>query len=301
MSSSASTGISTTASTLNAMAVTSSVNNLERHSLSWSPQGTKLTKIDKLFDLSDRVALVTGGGGLYGRPISTALAEAGATVIIASRDQARCERLAAELQGTGLKASSVALDLADEASIQRVKREIEQAFGRLDVLVNGAVHRQGLDTMRTNSADWQATSRVNSLGLFLITQACIELMVPRSSGSIINISSIYGVVGPTFSIYGATGMTSPAFYAYDKGGMIAFTRYLASEYGPRGIRVNSISPGGLFDEQPQEFVRNYTALTPLGRMASTDDIKGAVVFLASDASGYVTGVNLMVDGGWTAH
>ena len=247
------------------------------------------------------MAVVTGGGGLYGRPISTALAEAGAHVVIASRDQKRREQIAAELRDSGCKASAAPLDLGDEASIRGLKDHLKSTFGQVDVLVNGSVHRQGLDTARTTSADWQATSRINSLGLFLITKACIELMLPRSSGSIINIASIYGVVGPDFPIYGSTGMTSPAFYSYDKGGMIAFTRYLACEYGPRGIRVNAISPGGLFDDQPEEFVRNYTARTPLGRMASTDDIKGAVVFLASDASAFVTGVNLMVDGGWTAH
>jgi NAD(P)-dependent dehydrogenase (short-subunit alcohol dehydrogenase family) len=260
-----------------------------------------LTHLKKLFDLSGRVALVTGGGGLYGRPISSALAEAGARVVIASRDLSRCEQLAAELQDMGLQASGAELDLADEASIDRLMKQLAQSFGRIDILVNGAVHRQGLDTTRTDSADWQATSRVNSLGLFLITKACLELMLPQSSGSIINIASIYGVVGPDFPIYGDTGMTSPAFYSYDKGGMIAFTRYLACEYGPRGIRVNSVSPGGLLDDQPEEFVRNYKARTPLGRMAEADDIKGAVVFLASDASAYVTGTNLMVDGGWTAH
>lgn len=260
-----------------------------------------MTHLDKLFDLSGRIALVTGGGGLYGRPISTALAEAGAHVVVASRDLGRCEQLAAQLRSSGHEATSLTLDLAEEASINRLQEELDARFGRLDVLVNGAVHRQGLDTIRTQRADWEATSRINSLGLFLVTKACVELMLRHSSGSIINIASIYGVVGPDFPIYGATGMTSPAFYSYDKGGMIAFTRYLACEYGPRGIRVNSISPGGLFDEQPEEFVRNYIARTPLGRMATADDVKGAIVFLASDASAFVTGVNLMVDGGWTAH
>lgn len=260
-----------------------------------------LASLKELFDLSHRVVVITGGAGLYGRPMSTALAEAGAHVVIASRDVARCEQLAKEIRGSGLQALSAHLDVGDERSIDSFKQHMATTFGRVDVLVNGAVHRQGLDTQRTESADWKATSQVNSLGLFLVTKACIELMLPRSAGSIINIASIYGVVGPDFPVYGSTGMTSPAFYSYDKGGMIAFTRYLACEYGPNGIRVNSISPGGLLDDQPQEFVRNYTARTPLGRMATVDDIKGAVVFLASDASAFVTGVNLMVDGGWTAH
>jgi NAD(P)-dependent dehydrogenase (short-subunit alcohol dehydrogenase family) len=298
----ASAGNSNLASASMAMAAAGTVNNLQRRSLWHRPAvGDELRKLDELFDLSGRVAVVTGGGGLYGRPISTALAEAGAHVVIASRDAARREQIAADLRESGLKASAAHLDLADEGSIDGLAQELGRTFGRVDILVNGAVHRQGLDTMRTQSVDWQATSRVNSLGLFLITKTCLELMLPQASGSIINIASIYGVVGPDFSIYGTTGMTSPAFYAYDKGGMIALTRYLACEYGPRGIRVNSISPGGLLEEQPEEFVRNYKSRTPLGRMAEVDDIKGAVVYLASDASAYVTGTNLMVDGGWTAH
>ena len=125
-------------------------------------------------------------------------------------------------------------------------------------------------------------------------------MARQGSGSIVNVSSIYGVVGPDFSVYGDTGMTTPPSYAYDKGGMIAFTRYLATYLGPRGVRVNSLTLGGLYTEQDERFVREYVARTPLRRMAGPDDVKGAVVFLASDASAYVTGTNLVVDGGWTA-
>ena len=256
--------------------------------------------LDKLFDLSGRVAVVTGGAGLYGRPMCLALAQAGAHVVVASRDESRCKAFAAELSDFGLEATGLALDQGDEESVHRFQQGLKSRLGQLDVLVNGAIHRQGGDIEGTSTSDWEATSRVNSKGLFAVTKACLELMVEQGSGSIINIASIYGVVGPDFAIYGDTGMTTPAFYAYDKGGMISFTRYLACLYGPAGIRVNCISPGGLYTNQPEEFVTNYRSRTPLGRMATVDDIKGAVVFLAAEASAFVTGINLLVDGGWTA-
>lgn len=253
------------------------------------------------FDLSGRVAVVTGGAGLYGQPMCHALSEAGAHVVVASRDGERCAAVAAEIMSAGGAATGMVLDQSSEASVERFREEFEGRFDRLDILVNGAIHRQGGDMSGTSWTDWAATSATNSLGLFAITKTCAELMVRQGSGSIINIGSIYGVVGPDFKIYGDTGMTNPAFYAYDKGGMISFTRYLACLYGPSGVRVNCISPGGLYTDQPEEFVNNYNSRTPLGRMATVDDIKGAVVFLAADASSFVTGINLLVDGGWTAH
>jgi len=255
-----------------------------------------------LADLTGRVAIVTGGAGLYGRHIGAALAEAGAHVVVTSRDAGACEAAASALRERGLAASSHPLDAADEASIRALRDAVVAAHGRIDVLVNGAVHRQGGDPDHTSAADWAATSHVNSTGLFLTIRYVAEQMVAQRSGSIVNIGSIYGVVGPTFDIYAGTGMTSPAFYAYDKGGMVNLTRYLACYYGPHGVRVNCLSPGGLrSDGQPAEFLAAYRAATPLGRLAGPEDIKGPVLFLASDAAQYVTGVNLMVDGGWTAH
>jgi len=258
--------------------------------------------VDQLYRLDGKVAVVTGGAGLYGRHICAALAEAGAHVVVTSRDEVACTDAADELRGRGFSASSHRLDQADECSIVELRDAVVAGCGRIDILVNGSVHRQGSDPDRTSAADWAATSQVNSTGLFLLTKAVGEQMVAQRSGSIINIGSIYGVVGPTFDIYAGTEMTSPAFYAFDKGGMVNLTRYLACFYGPHGIRVNCVSPGGLrTPDQPEPFLRNYRAATPLRRLAGPDDIKGPIVFLASDAAGYVTGVNLMVDGGWTAH
>lgn len=257
---------------------------------------------DGMFSLTGHVAIITGGAGLYGRHIAQALAEAGAHVVLAARGIDACEETAEQLRSQGLEASALPLDLTREDSIRALRDDVVRSFGRIDVLVNNAVARAGGDMSHTTREQWTTTSTVNSTGLFLITRDVGEQMVAQRSGSIINIASIYGIVGPDFSLYGDTGMTNPAFYSYDKGGMISFTRYLAAFYAPAGIRVNCLSPGGLATpDQPAEFVRNYEARVPLGRLAGADDIKGPVVFLASAASAYVTGVNIPVDGGWTAH
>lgn len=251
--------------------------------------------------LAGRVAIVSGAAGLYGRHISDALAVAGAHVVLAARDVAACQAVADALAERRLSAEAASLDLASEESIVALTAGVTERHGRIDVLVNNAVARAGLDIPRTTAGDWDTTSAVNSRGLFLITREVGEVMVAAGSGSIVNIGSMYGMVGPDFGIYGSTGMTSPAFYAYDKGGMIGFTRYAASFYGRQGIRVNCLSPGGLETEDHNpEFLANYRARVPLGRLADHDDIKGPVVFLASDASRYITGANIPVDGGWTA-
>lgn len=251
------------------------------------------------FRLDGRIAVVTGGSGLYGVHLCRALAQAGATVITTSRDRGSAERTAAGLAGEGLTVEGGVLDLADEASITQFHRQVLDRHGRIDVLVNNAVHRQGGGITQTGAADWAATSQVNSLGTFLLTKAVTGSMVAQGSGSVINIGSIYGLVAPDFSIYAGTDMTTPAFYAYDKAGMVGITRYLAAALGPHGVRVNCVAPGGMEGDQPGEFQQAYVQRTPLRRMARGTDICGATVFLASEAAGYVTGAVLPVDGGWT--
>jgi NAD(P)-dependent dehydrogenase (short-subunit alcohol dehydrogenase family) len=173
--------------------------------------------------------------------------------------------------------------------------------GKLDILINNAVARGGKDLLGTTAIEWQEVMKVNSTGLFLACQILSEPMRLNQSGSIINVASIYGVVGPDFSIYKGTRMTNSASYAFAKGGMINLTRYLASLFAPHNIRVNCLSPGGLrTEDMPDAFVENYCRRTLLGRMAEADDIKGPTVFLASEASRYITGQNIIVDGGWTA-
>ena len=251
------------------------------------------------FNLKGRIALVTGGAGLYGSTISTALGEAGANVVIASRNLNKCEKVAKELRSKNLDVIAMSLDLSVKDSIAALKDKIINTYGKIDILFNNAVARKGGSMKTMTAEEWEETMKINSTGLFLCSKIFIEEMIKGKSGSVTNISSIYGVVGPNFGIYGNTDMTSPADYSFAKGGMIAFTKYLATYYAKYNIRVNCISPGGLFTNQPREFVNNYIKRTPLARMANKNDLKGAAVFLASDASAYITGHNLVVDGGWT--
>lgn len=259
----------------------------------------------KLFRLDGKIAIVTGGAGYFGKPISQGLAEAGAQVIIASRDELRCRDLAAELRENGLKADGLSLDLADEHSIESFKDQVIRKYGRIDVLVNNAVSRQGMkDLEQLSKKDIEDAQLINVTGLMLLTKSIVGVMRDRQAGNIINISSIQGVVGPNFPVYGATGMSSPVNYTFDKWGMVGFTKWLANYYGKFNIRANCISPGGYGpglegNQEKLEFMENYKRLTPLGRFAEDGDIKGPVIFLASDASAYVTGHNLLVDGGWT--
>lgn len=260
----------------------------------------------KSFGLTGRVCIVTGGAGLYGKPIASALAEAGGLVIIASRNEEKCQAEADELVARGFQAVGMRLDLGDEEDITRFVDAVIERHGQVDVLVNNAVSRAGFKTLDDmNKSDWEAAQQVNSTGLMLITKHVVRHMADCRKGSIINIGSIQGVVGPNFPVYGDTGMTSPVNYTYDKSAMVGFTKWLANYYGKFGIRANCISPGGYGPGVEQQygenvFVDNYKRLTPLGRFADESDIKGPIVFLASDASSYVTGHNLLVDGGWTS-
>lgn len=256
------------------------------------------------FSLKGRVALVTAGAGpLFGRSISTALAEAGATVITASRSRDRNEAFAAEMRGLGYDALGLDFDLENLSSIDALHSEIQSRFGRLDVLVNSALSRDGhigpFDTQTPET--WQHAAQGDLAGLFRNCQRAVEAMQRQSSGSIINIASIYGVVSNDPALYEGTSMVQPPTYNFVKAGMINFTRYLACYYGESGIRANCVSPGGYFNNQPARFVERYAERVPLGRMMGHEDLQGAVVFLASDASAYVTGHNLLVDGGWTCH
>lgn len=262
--------------------------------------------INRLFTLIDKVVLITGGYGLFGKPMSRALAEAGAKVIIASRNAALCEEYSKELRSAGLDTHGYGLDLSCESSIKEVVGQIVEEFGQIDILVNNAVSRDGFKNLADMSKEeWENAQRINSTGTMLLTQAVLSDMQKRGSGNIINIGSIQSVVGPNFEVYGQTGMTSPVNYTYDKWAIVGFTKWIANYYGKYGIRANCLSPGGYgpgvansFGET--EFTQNYRRLTPMGRFADDKDIMGPIIFLASDASSYMTGHNLVVDGGWSS-
>jgi NAD(P)-dependent dehydrogenase (short-subunit alcohol dehydrogenase family) len=255
------------------------------------------------FSLKGKIALVTAGSGpLFGSSISRGLAEAGATLIVASRSLERNEAFAVELRQAGHDVHARELDICEPESIRRLHEAVIERFGRLDVLVNSALTRDGhAGRLEDQSPEvWSRAAAGDFSGLFLLCQLFVAGMARQGRGSIINISSIYGVVSNDPTLYEGTDMVQPPTYNFVKAGMINFTRYLACYYGKLGVRANTISPGGYFDHQPEPFLSAYCRRVPIGRMLGPDDIQGAVVFLASDASQYVTGANLMVDGGWTA-
>ncbi len=254
------------------------------------------------FSLRGRVALLTGGAGLYGRQIAEALAEAGAITYIASRNVAELEKVAGRLRAAGGDVTALPLDLEDEPSIHALIAEIARRSERLDILVNNAVTRCACSGWDLPMEAFDKSLHVNASALFCLTRLAAEQMKKAHGGSVINIGSYMGLRGPDPLNYAGTDMmANPSpIYFYEKGGMANFTRFAASVLGPFKIRVNAIHPGGLFANQPEAFVRNYSANTMLGRLADETDLKGAVVFLASDASRYLTGTNIPVDGGYTA-
>jgi len=255
------------------------------------------------FSLRGRVALMTGGAGLYGRQIVAALAEAGAETYIASRNLAALEEVAQAHRAKGENVTALQYDQADEGSILALRDEILKRSGQVDVLVNNAVLRPMKKGYSDDAARFAESMHVNATGLFIITRAFGDAMAERNKGgSIINIGSIQGMIGPDPTIYRGTEMSGfyPDYF-FHKGGMINFTRFIASYYGDKGIRCNCLSPGGFLTPQmPEAFVRQYSDRTFLGRLADDTDLKGAIAFLASDASVYVTGANIPVDGGYTA-
>lgn len=251
------------------------------------------------FNLSGKTALVTGGSGLFGRQITEALAQAGARTFIASRQADANERFAGQCRDLGLHVMATSLDQSDEGSIEELKQRLIGETGSVDILVNNAVLRT-MAGWSSPTADFAKSMAVNATGFFAMTRTFGDHMAECGGGSIINIGSIQGSIGPDFSLYRDLGWETPPDYYFHKGGMLNFTRFAASKLGPRGVRVNTISPGGFLADQDPRFIERYEAKTMLGRMANDHDLQGAVVFLASDASAYITGANLFVDGGYTA-
>lgn len=265
--------------------------------------------------LHNRVAVVTGALGLLGRHHCDALAQAGANVVVTDLDEKVCAIAASNLERAhdGRHCIGVACDITDAASVETLRRRTMEEFGRCDVLVNNAAINDMFENPATSGdmsrfenyplTMFKASLEVNVLGMFLCSQILGGEMSKAGAGSIVNIASTYGMVAPDQSIYRRPDGTQQFFkspsYPVTKGAVIAFTRYLAAYWGPSGVRVNALSPGGVRNGQEEYFVQNYSARTPLGRMAEPGDFRGALVFLASDASSYMTGANLVVDGGWT--
>ena len=257
-------------------------------------------------DLTGRVVVVTGGAGHVGSACSDALAELGASVVVLDRKPEACARVADRLSSEfGVSCLPLAQDLADEGAVRKVPATVIDRFGRIDALVNcaalvGASELEGwaVPFENQNVATWRCALEINLTSPFVLAQTCAPALTRSGHGSIVNIGTIYGIVGPRMSLYDGTGLGNPAAYAASKGGLLQLTRWLATTLAP-GVRVNAISPGGIRRDQPELFVDRYVEQTPLGRMATEEDLKGAVAYLVGDASGYVTGQNLIVDGGWT--
>jgi NAD(P)-dependent dehydrogenase (short-subunit alcohol dehydrogenase family) len=264
-----------------------------------------------LFSLENKTAIVTGACGLLGREHCAALAGAGANVVVTDLDREACEGLAA---GLGPKHLAIGLDVTDPASLRAAARKVLDRYDRIDVLVNNAAindqfENPALATEQSMFENyplemWDRSWKVNVSGVFLCSQVFGSVMADRRSGSIINIASTYGIVAPDQRIYrneaGEQAFYKSPAYPVTKSAVIGFTKFLASYWGARQVRVNAISPGGVENNQDGFFKSNYAGKTLLGRMASRQDYHGAIVFLASDASAYMTGANLVVDGGWTA-
>lgn len=253
------------------------------------------------FSLKGKTAVVTGGRGLYGRQIAIALALAGAKTYIASTSTDELEKAAQEMREEGCDVTALYVDLGDEKSILALKDEVIKREGRVDILVNNAVTRP-MKSWDDTAANFAESMKVNATGLFIITRAFGNAMAEAGSGSIINIGSIQGMVGADAALYEGLGITGfiPDYF-FHKGGAINFTRFAASYYGKNNVRCNCVCPGGIRSSRTSdEFVKRYSDRTLLGRMAGPDDLMGIIIFLASDASLYITGANIPVDGGYTA-
>lgn len=274
-----------------------------------------MTTIFDQFDLRGRVILITGGAGLLGREYAPAMAQAGAHVIVADLDgDAAATVAAAVTDSSGNQALGLAVDVTNKDSVQAAVQQVRSTFGRIDGLVNNAALNPKIEgggaMEHVNTFEdfplelWNQSLAVNMTGMFLCAQAVAPAML-EGGGAIVNISSTYGVVAPDQSLYAHDDpdrprTIKPVTYAVTKSAVLGLTRYLAAYWGEQKIRVNTLTPGGVLNGQDDDFVQRYSARTILGRMADRHEYCGALLFLLSDASSYMTGSNLIVDGGWTA-
>ena len=272
-----------------------------------------MKKVYSMFDLSGRTAIVSGGAGLLGGEFCTTLAEAGASVVVADVDSRAALEVAEGLKRKGYKAISHGTDVTSEISVQELINLALQNFGKIDILVNSAAIDPKFDEkeIRSNTEEfenfplnlWHNALEVNLTGSMICCREVSKPMLKEGKGVIINISSIYGVVGPDQRLYQEKGnlpQYKPVYYSVTKAGILGLTRYLATYFSGKNIRVNALTPGGIFNGHDDGFLKRYSARSVLDRMAEKSEMNGALLFLASDASSYMTGANLVVDGGWTA-
>ncbi|WP_153799440.1 SDR family oxidoreductase [Foetidibacter luteolus] len=262
---------------------------------------------NNLFNLEGRVAIITGGAGLLASEHALALTAFGAKVMLADVNDEKCRAAANLLQQQGADVTAAVCDVTSKQSWQDLLKQTLDTFGRVDILVNNAGFTNQSKTAGFTRGfedfpleDWNAIMNVNLTGTFLGCQVIGSFMVKQGSGSIINIASLYGVISPNHKIYPGTGITQPVAYSVSKHGVIGLTKYLATLWAEKGVRVNSLTPGGIFNNHEGLFLERFKQLNPAGRMSQKEELRGAIVYLASDAASHVIGHNMIVDGGWTA-
>ena len=267
-------------------------------------EDTKLL-MKNIFDLSNKVAVISGGAGLLGTQFASALANYGALVIIADFNFERCNKISQELSNPSIIPKK--LDVTSKDSWSNLLEEIFVNYGSIDILVNCAAYTNktkinSFDNSFENTSleSWNKMLNVNLTGSFLGCQVAAKFMKKKKEGSIINIGSLYGVVSPNHKMYPGTGIVQPIAYTVSKHGIIGLTKYLATWLAEDGIRVNSITPGGIYDNHSTLFLERFSQLSPNGRMTRKEELEGALIYLASNASSSVVGQNIIVDGGWTA-
>ena len=261
--------------------------------------------LNQLFRLDGRVVVINGGAGRIGSKMCLAVADVGAKVVILDLDADRSHALAEQIESeTNGSALAIATDSTNPHSLDAALEQIKTEFGLPYGLVNATQYR-GSGFYGSDPADhpleaWNQVFNVNVTGVLLACQKFGKAMMEQGGGSIVNLSSTYGVVSADPRIYGESGVNSPISYAGSKSAILNMSRYLAIHWREKNIRVNTLIPGGVFDNQGDEFVKNYSERTPLGRMAEAEEYQGATLFMLSDASSYMTGATVTVDGGWTA-
>jgi len=259
-----------------------------------------------LFDLTGKVAIVTGGAGLLAAEHATALSNHGAIVILADVNKEKCDEVVAKLLANNIHTISKYCDVTSSDNWKKLLDEVMNAFGKVGILVNNAGFTNQSRSIDFDASfenfpieDWTAIINVNLTGTFLGCQVIGKQMLQQGKGAIINMASLYGVVSPNHRIYPDTGITQPVAYSVSKHGVIGLTKYLATLWADRGVRVNALTPGGIFNDHQNLFLERFEQLNPIGRMSNKNELQGAIVYLASDASSHVVGHNLVVDGGWT--
>ncbi len=260
-----------------------------------------------LFDLTGRVAIITGGAGLLASEHAIALHAYGAKIIIADFNLEKCKAAAETLKTEGIEVASKFCDVTQKQSWENLLSEVVSEFGSVDILINNAGFTNQSKSANFDASfenfpleDWNAIMNVNLTGTFLGCQVVGAHMVAKGKGAIVNIASLYGVVSPNHKIYPGTGISQPVAYSVSKHGVVALTKYLATLWAEKGVRVNALTPGGIFNGHEGLFLERFKQLNPIGRMSDKTELRGGIVYLASDASSHVVGHNLVIDGGWTA-